>query len=343
MKISVGEIAQMLQGTLEGNSEDIITYPAKIEDAHTGAISFLANPKYEKFVAGCQASALLVANDFSLPHPVSLTLIRVEDPYLAFAKILEYFAIRVKPELGIEDPVFIHPEARIGQDVYIGAFSYIGKDTIIEDGALIYPQTYVGPYASIGKNSILYPGVKVYHHCIIEHDCILHSGAVIGSDGFGFAMGDDSQFAKIPQTGNVVIEDHVEIGSNTSIDRAVIGSTRIMAYAKIDNLVQIAHNVEIGGNTAIAAQTGISGSTKLGNHCLVGGQVGFIGHINIADGTKINAQSGVLKSVSVPGTALSGTPAIPFRDNYKIITILNKLPELEKRIRELEKKSGKHS
>jgi len=331
----------MLQGTLEGNPEGMISHPAKIEDARDGSISFLANPKYEKYVASCQASALIVSNNFTLQHAASVAIIRVEDPYLAFAKVLELFSNKDEPAKGIEEPVFIHPEAKIGKDVYIGAFSYIGKGAVIEDGALIYPQSYIGQQVHIGKSSILYAGVKVYHHCQIAEHCIIHSGAIIGADGFGFAAGENDIFSKIPQTGHVVIEKNVEIGANTCIDRAVIGATRIMANAKIDNLVQIAHNVEIGQNTAIAALAGISGSTKLGNSCLVGGQAGFAGHISIADGTKINAQSALIKSITKPGTAVSGSPAVPFRDNYRALAILNRLPELEKRIKELEAKAGK--
>ncbi len=338
MKITAGELSKQLDGELTGDPSVIITHPDKIETAGKGAVAFLANPKYEKYLLTSEASLILVSPGTELPASSPCAFLKVEDPYLAFARVLAMFAPSAAPSPGRENPVFIHPEADVGKNVYIGAFAWIGKGAKVLNGARIFPQVYIGEQAVIGENTILYPGVKIYRDCRVGRDCIIHAGTVIGSDGFGYAPDTSGKFLKIPQTGNVVIEEEVEIGANCTIDRAVMGSTIIHRGTKIDNLVQIAHNVEIGTDSAIAAQVGISGSTRLGCSVRVGGQAGFVGHITVADRTQVNAQSGVSKSIKQTGARLSGTPAIDFRQHYKAIARLYRLEELEKRIANLEQK-----
>lgn len=264
-------------------------------------------------------------------------LIRVPDAYSAFASLLEkYQQIQRQQLSGIQQPVYIAATAKTGDNVFIGAFAYLGENVVVGDGAKIYPQVYLGDNVRVGANATLYPGVRIYHDCVIGKDVTIHAGTVIGSDGFGFAPQADGTFKKVPQLGNVVIEDGVEIGANTTIDRATIGSTLIKSGAKLDNLLQIAHNVEVGHHSVIAAQAGISGSTKIGNGVMIGGQVGIVGHLQIADGTKINAQSGVSKSVKTPNTAITGSPAFEYTAALRSQAISRRLPELEKRIKELE-------
>ena len=339
MQFTAQQIATLIQGKIEGNPDAIINTVAKIEEAGIGALSFVANPKYEEFLYNSKASIIIINESLELQSPVSPTLIRVKDAYSSFALLLEKYN-EMKAGVGkkgIDSTAYISPTAQIGNNVYIGAFSYIGDGAIIADDTQIYPGCYIGEQASIGGKTILFSGVKIYDTCIIGNNVIIHSGTIIGSDGFGFAPQKDGSYKKIPQIGNVIIEENVEIGSNTTIDRATMGSTIIRKGVKLDNLIQIAHNVEIGENTVIAAQTGISGSTKIGKNCVIGGQVGIVGHIQIADNTSINAQSGLAKSVNIPNTALTGSPAYDYKSSLKSQAIFRNLPDLLYRLGNLEK------
>jgi UDP-3-O-[3-hydroxymyristoyl] glucosamine N-acyltransferase len=333
MKIQVRELAVWLEAELEGDAEAWVQAPARIEDAGEGDISFLANPRYHNFASSSKATALIVSKDFK--GASGAALLRVSDPYLAFARVLQRFAPKAEPKSGIADSAVVDPTAEIDPSAWVGALAYVGPGVRIGASAQIHEQVYLGDAAQVGAGSILHSGVKVYDHCIVGESCILHSGAVIGSDGFGFTPGEHG-LEKIPQTGNVVLESHVEVGANSCIDRAVMGSTVLKAGVKVDNLVQIAHNVEVGSFTVLAAQSGIAGSTKLGQGCQVGGQAGFIGHLEIADGTKVNAQSGVNRSVRQPGTALTGSPAGNYQKELRNQVVYRKLPELDERIRQLE-------
>lgn len=337
MKLSAREIAQLLNGRVEGEESVIITHPGKIEAAEKGAITFLANQKYESFIYTTKAAVVLVSNDFQPKEKVPVTLIRVENVYVSITKILQIYEDSFHPISGISSLAFIHNEAQIGKSASIGDFTSINANVQIGDNCRIYPQVFIGKGTTIGKNVIIYPGVKIYHNCRIGDNCILQANAVIGSDGFGFAPQDDGTFQKIPQVGNVIIEENVEIGANTVIDRATTGSTIIKAGTKLDNLIQIAHNVTVGSHTVIAAQAGIAGSTRIGNHCQIGGQAGFVGHIEIADKVKVQAQSGVTKSVEKEGVVLYGYPAFSYRDYLKAYALFRQLPNLEKRIRQIEK------
>ncbi|HMO61185.1 MAG TPA: UDP-3-O-(3-hydroxymyristoyl)glucosamine N-acyltransferase [Ferruginibacter sp.] len=338
MQFSAAQIAMILSGTVEGNPDATVSAFGKIEEARQGQLSFLANPKYEDFLYGTDASIVIVNASLQLKQPVSTTLIRVPDAYSAFAILLEkYQQLQTQQLNGIQEPVYLHNTAVVGKEVFIGAFAYISEKVVLADGVKIFPNVFIGAGVSIGSNTIIHPGVKIYHNTIIGNNVTIHAGTVIGSDGFGFAPQPDGTYKKIPQTGNVVIEDNVEIGANTTIDRATIGSTIIKAGAKLDNLLQIAHNVEIGNHSVIAAQAGISGSTKIGNNVMIGGQAGIVGHLQIADGSKINAQSGVSKSIITPNTAVTGSPAYDYKAALRSQAVARKLPELEKRIIELEK------
>ena len=337
MKFSASQIAVIINGTIEGNPYATVDSFGKIEEAVTGQLAFLANPKYEEHLYSTQASIVIINASQELKQTISATLIRVPDAYSAFATLLDtYQKLQTRQLTGIEQPSFIDASAVIGENVFVGAFAYIGKNVAIGNDVKIFPQVYIGQNAAIGDGTILMPGVKIYHDCRLGKNITVHAGSVIGSDGFGFAPQPDGSFKKVPQIGNVVIEDGVEIGSNTSIDRATIGSTIIRAGAKIDNLVQIAHNVEVGCNTVIAAQSGISGSTKLGRGVMIGGQVGIVGHLLIGDGAKVNAQSGVSKSVEA-GKAVTGSPAYDYTSALRSQAAARKLPEMEKRLKELER------
>lgn len=341
MQFSAAQIAQMIGGRVEGNEQATVGSFGKIEEAKSGQLAFLANPKYEEYLYSTEASIIIVNESLTLKQPISAALIRVADAYTAFATLLDKYQ-QIKRQLlsGREEPCFVHATAQIGQNVYIGAFAYIGENVIIGDGTKIYPGAYIGSNVRIGNNTIINPGVKIYHECKIGNDVLLHAGVIIGSDGFGFAPQADGSLKKVPQIGNVVIEDSVEIGANTTIDRATIGSTIIKASAKLDNLLQIAHNVEIGSNTVIAAQTGISGSTKVGANAMIGGQVGIVGHIQIADGTKIQAKSGISKTIAEPNTSWGGIPSMPAMDyaaSLRLQAKLRNLPEMENKIAALEK------
>ncbi len=336
MQFSAHQIAAFVNGSIEGNPDVMVEQLAKIEEASTGGLSFLSNPKYEQYLYTTEASVVIVNEDLKLDRPISPTIIRVKNAYSAFSSLLELHNSMRLDKVGIEQPVFIHPSAKIGKDVYIGAFTYIDKGVVIGDGCKVYPQVYIGENVKLGNNTTLFSGVSVYFDCVIGEQVIVHSGTVIGSDGFGFAPQEDGTYNKISQIGNVVIEDHVEIGANTVIDRATMGSTVIRKGVKLDNLIQIAHNVEIGQNTVIAAQSGISGSTKIGEHAVIGGQVGVVGHINIAHGSQIQAQSGVNRTILEAGKKWAGSPAVPYNAQMRSQVIYSRLPELERRLEELE-------
>ncbi|MBM3440030.1 MAG: UDP-3-O-(3-hydroxymyristoyl)glucosamine N-acyltransferase, partial [Bacteroidetes bacterium] len=336
MEFNALQIAAIIGGKVEGDPEATVNAFGKIEEAEVGQLSFLANPKYEDFLYTTGASIVIVSETLALKEKIKSTLIRVADPYSAFANLLTAYQEKIASALiGIEQPSHIDASAKMGEDVFVGAFAYVGKDVAIGKNVKIYPQVYIGDQVRIGDNTILYPGVIIYHGCSIGSGVRIHAGTVIGSDGFGFAPQGDGSFKKVPQMGNVLIEDQVEIGANCSIDRATIGSTIIRRGAKLDNFIQIAHNVEVGANTVIAAQAGISGSTKVGSGVMIGGQAGIVGHITIADGSHINAQSGVSKSIKTPGKAVTGSPAHDYTEMLRSQAVFRKLPEMEKRIAEL--------
>jgi UDP-3-O-[3-hydroxymyristoyl] glucosamine N-acyltransferase len=337
MQFSAEQIAALIQGKIEGDPQTTVSGFGKIEEAGKSDLAFLANPKYEDYLYTTAAGIIIIGEQMELKENISATLIRVKDAYSSFAVLMQYYQqMKAKQLVGIEDPVFIHPSAKIGKDVYIAAFSYIGEHVEIGNDVKIYAQVFIGANTKVGDRTVLHPGVKLYHDCFIGNDVTIHAGTVLGSDGFGFAPQQNGTYNKVPQLGNVVIEDHVEIGSNTCIDRATLGSTIIKKGTKLDNLLQIAHNVEVGEHGVIAAQTGISGSTKIGNHVMIGGQVGIVGHISIADGTKINGLTGISKSITEPNTSLSGRPAMELGDSLRAMAIYKRLPELDKKIKELE-------
>jgi UDP-3-O-[3-hydroxymyristoyl] glucosamine N-acyltransferase len=337
MLFTAAQIAILLNGKIEGNAEATVSSFGKIEEAAEGQLTFLANPKYEEFLYTTNASIVIINESYELREAINPTLIRVQDAYTAFALLLSKYQEMATQQLkGIQQPCYIASSARIGDDVYIGAFAYVGEGVKIEEGCKIFPHAFIGDNVIIGKNCIIHPSVKIYHDCLLGNHVIIHAGTIIGSDGFGFAPQADGSFKKVPQIGNVVIEDHVEIGANTTIDRATMGSTCIRMGAKLDNLIQIAHNVEVGNSTVIAAQAGVSGSTKIGNNVMIGGQAGLVGHIQIADGCKINAQSGVSKSLKESYSAVTGSPAADYASALRSQAVFRNLPQLEKRIQELE-------
>ncbi|TLU98963.1 UDP-3-O-(3-hydroxymyristoyl)glucosamine N-acyltransferase [Dyadobacter luticola] len=339
MKFTVSEIAQMLDGTIVGDEKITINSAAKIEEGQPGCISFLANSKYEAFIYTTQSSAVIVNKDFAPKKEVAATLIYVENAYTAFTILLEEYQKRLsRIKTGVEQPSFIGENSKLGDDCYRGAFSYIGKNCIIGDDVKIYPHAYLGDNVSIGAGSVIHPGVRIYDNTVIGKCCTIFANTVIGGDGFGFAPQSDGSYKTIPQLGNVIIEDDVSIGSNTTIDCATMGSTIIRQGVKIDNLVQIAHNVEIGKNTVIAAQSGISGSTTVGEQCIIAGQVGVVGHITIANNTKIGAQSGLGKSIKKEGLSLSGSPARDLNEHLRSMALVRRLPEMEERLKDLESK-----
>lgn len=337
MNFKASVIAGFLKGQLEGNPDAEVNDISKIEEGRQGTLSFLANPKYEKYIYETEASIVLVNRDFKPEKPISATLIRVDNAYEAFASLLELYQQSKSVKTGIHKTASIHDKVELGENLYIGDFVVIEDNTKIGNNVRIYPQVYIGENVTIGDNTIIYAGVKIYEGCHVGSECVIHSGAVIGADGFGFAPQDGNNYRKIPQIGNVIIENNVEIGANTTIDRATMGSTIIRKGVKLDNLIQIAHNVEIGENTVIAAQSGIAGSTKLGRECMLGGQVGIIGHLTIADKVKVAAQSGIIKDVKKEGEILQGSSAIPFKDYWKSYFIFTKLPELRMQLIELTK------
>lgn len=337
MQFTAAQISFIINGKVEGNAEAVATSFGKIEEAKSNQLTFFANPKYEDFLYSTNASIVILNESYELKQPVAPTLIRVPDAYTAFAQLLSKYQEMAMQQLkGIQQPSYIPSTVTLGSDVFIGAFSYFGENVKVGNNTKIYPNTYLGDNVQIGDNCVIHPGVRIYFGCILRNNVVIHAGTVIGSDGFGFAPQADGSFKKVPQIGNVVVEDNVEIGANTSIDRATIGSTVIKAGAKLDNLIQIAHNVEVGNNTVIAAQAGVSGSTKIGDNVMIGGQAGLVGHIQIADGSKINAQSGVSKSLKTPNTAVTGSPAADYTSALRSQAVFRNLPEMEKRLQQLE-------
>lgn len=338
MQFTAAQIALMINGSVEGDPAATVAAFGKIEEATGGQLSFLANPKYEEFLYNSAASVIIVNESLELKQPVKPTLIRVPDAYSAFAKLLSKYQEIISQQLvGIQEPSYIAKTAKLGDSIFVAAFCHLGENVVIGNRVKLYPGVVIGDGTTIGDDVVLHAGVKIYHGCSIGNRVIVHAGTVIGGDGFGFAPQPDGSYHKIPQIGNVRIEDDVEIGSNTTIDRATIGSTIIHKGSKLDNLIQIAHNVEIGSDTVIAAQAGISGSTKVGNGVMIGGQVGTAGHITIADGSKIAGQAGVTKSIKIPNRSHNGTPAFDFSTSLRIQALTRNLPEMEKRIKELEK------
>lgn len=337
MEFSAIQIATFLSGTVEGDPEVKVYNVAKIEEGAPGMLSFLANPKYSQYLYTTKSSIVLINNDFELQDKVSATLIRVPDAYAAFAQLLGLYQQFMQAKSGVSSLSFISKDATYGEDAYIGEFAFIGERVKIGNRVKIYPQAHIGDDCVIGDDTIIYAGAKLYAQTVVGKSCILHSGCVIGADGFGFAPQEDGSYKKIPQIGNVSIGDNVEIGANTCIDCATMGSTRIHNGVKLDNLIQVAHNVELGDNTAIAAQTGVSGSTKIGNNCIIAGQVGFAGHIHIANNTKIGAQSGVIGSVKKEGEELMGYPAFNVKDFLRMSVHSRNLEKLVKRVEQLEK------
>ena len=338
MQFTAQQIAVIISGTIEGNPDTTVTSFGKIEEAAAGQLSFLANPKYEEYLYTTKASLIIVNESLQLQKNISATLVRVKDAYSAFATLLTtYQNLKAQQRKGIETPSHIASTATLGTDVFVGAFAYIGEKVSIGNNTKIFPGAYIAENVSIGSNTTIHAGVKIYEDCVIGNDVIIHAGTVIGSDGFGFAPQPDGSYQKVPQIGNVIIEDQVEIGANTTIDRATMGSTIIKKGVKLDNLIQIAHNVEIGSQTVIAAQTGISGSTKLGQKIMIGGQAGIAGHLTIANGVKIAGGAGVTKNLDGEGKSYAGFPAEDAKQSLKAQVYTRQLPELEKRVKELEK------
>ncbi len=337
IKFTAREIADILNGKIEGDENVIVNKFSKIEEGEPGALCFLSNPKYTNYIYTTKASVVLVNEDFQAQKLISSTLIRVPDAYKSIAILLDFYnKIAEKPK-GIEKPCFIHKSAVLGKDVYIGAFSYIGKNVKIGNNVLIYPQSYVGDNVNIGNNTVIYPGVVIYYNCEIGSNCIIHAGTIIGADGFGFAPNEGDEFVKIAQIGNVVIEDNVEIGALVTIDRATMGSTKIHRGVKLDNHIHIAHNVEVGKNTVISAQTGIAGTAKIGENCMFGGQVGIGPHVKIANGTKISAQSGITNNITKENSILMGAPAFDIRTYHRAYVHFKNLDDIVKRLENLEK------
>jgi UDP-3-O-[3-hydroxymyristoyl] glucosamine N-acyltransferase len=336
MTFPAAQIALIINGKIEGDPAASVDSFGKIEEAKQGQLSFLANPKYEEYLYSSKASVIIISDSYELKQPVTATLIRVQDAYTAFATLLsKYQEIAQQQLTGVQEPSYIAKSATYGQQVFIGAFAYLGEKVKVGNHSKIYPNAFLGDNVSIGENCIIYPGVKIYHDCVIGNRVTIHAGTVIGSDGFGFAPQTDGSFIKVPQIGNVVIEDDVEIGANATIDRATMGSTLVKSGAKLDNLIQIGHNAEIGNSTIIAAQAGVSGSTKIGKGVMIGGQAGIVGHIQLGDGAKVNAQSGVSKSIEA-GKAVTGSPAYDYTAALRSQAVNRRLPELEKRVKELE-------
>lgn len=337
MQLSASHLASLLNGTVEGDPDVLVRMPSPIEIGGEGTISFLGNPKYEPYVYTTSASIVLVGKEFTPKGPVKPTLIRVENVYSSIALLTQQFGQGAKSMPVVSLKADLHESAVIGTEVNIGPFTVISSGAKIGHHVWIHEQVFVGPNVEIGDHSILFPGVRVLKDCKIGQNCIIQANAVIGADGFGFAPQEDGSYRKIQHLGNVILEDWVEIGANTTIDRATLGSTIIRKGVKLDNLIQVAHNVEIGENTVIAAQAGIAGSTKIGENCRIGGQVGFAGHLKIAAGTQIQAQSGLASHVETPGTALFGSPAIPYNDYIRAYAVFKKLPEIYRQIHQLQK------
>ena len=341
MEFSAQQIAAMLGGTIEGDSNAKVNTVAKIEEGHPGALSFLANPLYTQFIYECNSSVVLVNNDFQPEKPVKATLIRVANAYEAFAMLLAQYDKIKRTRAGIEGPHHIGKNSTYGENIYLGAFAAIGNNVKLGNNVQIHAHSSIGDNCVVGDNTVIYAGVKVYDSCKIGANCMIHAGVVVGGDGFGFSPNQNNNYQKVPQIGNVVIEDFVEIGANSAIDRATMGSTIIRKGVKLDNLVQIAHNVEIGENTVIAGQTGVAGSTKIGKNCMIGGQVGIVGHLTIANGVKIAAQSGIGHNILEENAIYQGSPAFDIGDYKRSYVMFRNLPALAGRISDLEKASAK--
>lgn len=340
MKFTAAQIAGILEGEIEGDENVEVSKLSKIEEGESGSLTFLSNPKYTPYIYSTQASATIVDADFVAENKLSTTLIRVENAYKAFSKLLEYYNKVKMNKTGIEQPVYISESAKYGENIYLGAFSYLGDNVVIGDNVKIYPNVYIGDNVTIGNDVVVFAGAKIYSETIIGNNCVVNSGCIVGADGFGFTPNEKGEFTKVPQTGNVILEDHVDIGAGTTIDRATLGSTIIRRGVKLDNQIQIAHNVEIGANTVIAAQTGVAGSTKIGRNCMIGGQVGIVGHLVIGDGVKIQAQSGIGRNVKDKET-LQGSPALNYGDYNKSYVHFKNLPKTMERFNKLEKKIDK--
>jgi UDP-3-O-[3-hydroxymyristoyl] glucosamine N-acyltransferase len=336
MEFTAAAIAEFLKGEIIGDPEIKVNTIAKIEEGHKGALSFLANPKYEHFIYSTESSVVLVNRDFIPSSPVKATLIKVSNAYESFASLMTLVDQSRPKKKGIHPTAVIEKSARVGADAYIGAFAYIGENCVIGNNCRIYPHACIGDNTKIGDDCLIFSGVKIYHECIIGNKCTIHAGSVIGSDGFGFAPQSETEFMKIPQLGNVILEDHVEIGANVAIDRATMGSTIIRRGVKLDNLIQVGHNVEIGENTVMAGQTGIAGSTRIGKNCMFAGQVGIAGHLKVADNTKIGAQAGIAGDIKEENQIVIGSPAIEHRNFLRSSVIFKKLPELKSKIDYLE-------
>lgn len=338
MKFTAEQIAGILEGEVVGNANAQVYKLSKIEEGTEGSLTFLANPKYQSYIYSTQATITIVNKSFEPEQAVQTTLIKVEDAYKSFSKLLEYYNQVKLMKSGIEQPSVISENVTYGESLYLGSFCYIGKNVIIGNNVKIYPNTFIGDNVTIGDNCVIFAGVRIYSETEIGKNCTFHSGTIIGSDGFGFAPQEDGTYSKVPQIGNVVIEDDVEIGACTTIDRATLGSTIIRKGVKLDNQIQIAHNVEIGENTVIASQTGIAGSTKIGKNCMIGGQVGIVGHITIGDKVRIQAQSGIAKSIA-DGETIQGSPAFNYGDWSKSYVHFRNLPNIVADIEELKNKN----
>lgn len=336
MKFTAQQIADVLEGTIQGNPEEEVSKLSKIEEGEKGVLTFLSNPKYTSYLYKTKASVVIVDNNFQPEKPITLTLIKVEDPYVAFTKILQFYNEVKNNKQGREQPIFIANSAKIGENEYIGAFAYIGENVVIGKNVKIYPNSFIGDNCKIGENSTIFSGVKIYSDTIIGSNCKIHSNSVVGSDGFGFAPTKSGEYETIPQIGNVIIENNVDVGSGTTIDRATMGSTIIRKGVKLDNQIQVAHNVEIGQNTVIASQTGIAGSTKIGENCMIGGQVGIGGHIKIGNRVKILAKAGVTKNIK-DDSMINGNPAINVMQHNKNNVHLKNLSKLVEKVAQIEK------
>ncbi|MGB7842961.1 MAG: UDP-3-O-(3-hydroxymyristoyl)glucosamine N-acyltransferase [Salinimicrobium sp.] len=337
MKFTAAQIAGILEGEVQGNPEVEVNKLAKIEEGTEGAITFLANPKYTSYIYSTKASITIVSDSFVPEEDITTTLIKVKDPYSAFSKLLEYYNQVKLNKSGIEQPSYISESVKYGENLYLGAFAYLGDNVELGDNVKIFPNAFIGDNVKIGNDVVIFPGAKIYSETVIGNNCVIHGGAIVGADGFGFSPDQEGVYSKVPQIGNVIIEDNVDIGAGTTIDRATLGSTVIRNGVKLDNQIQIAHNVEIGENTAIAAQTGIAGSSKIGKNCLIGGQVGIVGHVHIGDRVKIQAQSGIGRNIK-DDEMIQGSPAFGYNNFNKSYVHFRNLPKIEERLTKLEKK-----
>lgn len=342
MKFTAQQIAEILEGDIVGNPDVEVSKLAKIEEGTEGSLTFLANPKYKSYIYSTKASITIVNKTFEPESPLSTTLVKVEDAYKSFSKLLEYYNQVKLNKFGVEQPSHIAKTATYGEDVYIGAFTYIGENVQIGNNVKVFPNCYLGDNVKIGDDTILFAGAKVYSECVIGKNCVINSGVIIGADGFGFTPDEKGEYSKVPQTGNVILEDFVDVGAATTIDRATLGSTIIRKGVKLDNQIQVAHNVEIGKNTVIAAQTGVAGSSKIGENCIIGGQVGIAGHIIIGNNVKIQAQSGVGRNVK-DGEAIQGSPAFSYSDFNKSYVYFKNLPKIMREINDIDKKVNGNS